>query len=662
MRRMLIEIAPAWRRFIVILHDVLMAGLAVVASFWIRLGRVPGLSHPFADDLVVTLGVMVPLAALVFRFCGLYRGMWRFASTHDLANILRAATILTLALMAIDFVGRGQIVVPRTVVFAYWFLQIGMLSAPRLLYRAYADRARGGGRGRAADAVAALVVGTGAESEMLIRLVQSTPYPTLRVVGLLAQGRADLKRTIRGVDVVGLSEDLEAVVASLARKGVVVRRLLFTREALERQDNPVALIERARHLDLVVGRVANGSLASRLELAPQLAPIRIEDLLERPAGRPNEARIRALVSGRALVVTGGGGSIGSEVCRQAARLGARRLIVAENSEFALYQVLRAVEGAGPELEVIGRICDVRERKEVEALFAEFRPELVFHAAALKHLPIVEDNRAAGALTNIIGTRNVADAAKAHGARAMVLISTDKAIRPSSFLGASKRVAELYCQALDAASPAGATRFLSVRFGNVLASTGSVLWVFREQIERGGPVTVTHPEMERYFMSVSEATSLVLSATAHALARPEHAASVFMLDMGKPVRIIDLAHRMIRLAGFVPDQDIAIEIIGMRPGERLREELFHSGEPMSRIDVEGVFAARPQSLPLAALVAGLKQIEAAARAGDEAELLRLIGGLVPDYGGPMPPAEIDEAAAGETGKVVYLAKQGHSAAS
>jgi O-antigen biosynthesis protein WbqV len=377
--------------------------------------------------------------------------------------------------------------------------------------------------------------------------------------------------------------------------------------------------------------------------------------------------IRALVNGRSLLVTGGGGSIGSEICKQAARLGARRLIVAENSEFALYQVLRAVKALRPGLEVVGRICDVRDAKAIDALFAEFRPALVFHAAALKHLPIVEENRAAGALTNIIGTRNVADAAKAHGARAMVLISTDKAIRPTSFLGATKRVAELYCQALDAHARAGTkaapTRFLSVRFGNVLASNGSVLWVFREQIEHGGPVTVTHPDMERYFMTVSEATSLVLSATAHGLDRPEHDSSVFMLDMGKPIRIMDLAHRMIRLAGFEPDKDIPIEIIGIRPGERLQEELFRGEEPVTRIDIEGVFAAKPRSVPLAALGAALKRIEVTARDGEEAELMRLVGELVPDYAGRPAKAGSQEREAdeNEAEKVVYLAKPSQSAA-
>jgi O-antigen biosynthesis protein WbqV len=668
MKKLIRGLAPVSRKYVVVVHDLLMTAFAVLASFWIRLGEIPGVSHPFGEDFFFTLGVLLPLAAIVYRYCGLYRGMWRFASIHDLVGILRAATIMTLAMVAIDFFARGDIVVPRTVAFVYWFLQIGMLGAPRLMYRAYADHLRERGRGRSADAIPALVVGTGSESESLIRLLQSAPDPTLRVVGLLAQSRADLDHTIRGVAVLGLTEDLAAIVDELARKGIRARRLLFTREALEVQDDPVALIEQARHLDLVVGRVANGSLASRLEIAPQLAPIRIEDLLERPTARLNEGQVRNLVGGRSLLVTGGGGSIGSEICKQVARLGARRLIVAENSEFALYQVLRAVKAVRPGLEVIGRICDVREAKAIDALFAEFRPELVFHAAALKHLPIVEENRAAGALTNIIGTRNIADAARAHDARAMVLISTDKAIRPTSFLGATKRVAELYCQALDAHARAAAamdapTRFLSVRFGNVLASNGSVLWVFREQIDHGGPVTVTHPDMERYFMTVSEATSLVLSATAHGLDRPEHDSSVFMLDMGKPIRIMDLAHRMIRLAGFEPDKDIPIEIVGIRPGERLQEELFRGEEPVTRIDIEGVFAAKPRSVPLAALGAALKRIEVTARDGEEAELMRLVGELVPDYAGRPAKAGSQEREAdeNEAEKVVYLAKPSQSAA-
>ena len=455
MKKFILELEPVWRKYIVIIHDVLISALAVVASFWIRFGQIPRDSHPFADDFILTLAVMVPLAALVYRFCGLYRGVWRFASIHDLVNIVRAATILTVILVGIDFFARDEFVVPRTVAFVYWFLQIGMLGAPRLMYRAYADYLRGWVRARSADAIPALVVGTGAEAETLIRLLQSAPHPTLRVIGLLAQTRADLNQTIRGVAVLGGTDGLESVVASLTRNGIIPRRLLFTREALECQVNPIALIERARLLDLVVGRVANSSLGARIEIAPQLAPVRIEDLLERPAARLDEARIRSLVNGRGILVTGGGGSIGSEICKQAAGLGARFLVVAENSEFALYQVLRALQAECPGVEVIGRICDVREGKAIDALFAEFRPALVFHAAALKHVPIVEENRAAGVVTNIVGTRNVADAAKAHGARAMVFISTDKAIRPSSFMGATKRVGELYCQALDAQARATA---------------------------------------------------------------------------------------------------------------------------------------------------------------------------------------------------------------
>ena len=663
------KLAPAWRKYIVIVHDVLMSAVALVASFWIRLGEVPGLSHPFTDDLTFSLAVMVPLAAIVFRLCGLYRGVWRFASMPDVINIVRAATILAVALMAIDFIARGQILVPRTVVFVYWVLQIGLLGGPRLMYRALADYLRGRASARSGDAIPALLVGTGSEAEALIRLLHSAPQPNLSVVGLLAQTRSDTHKTIRGVAVLGRTHALPEIIESLARKGVRPRRLLFTREALERQDNPIALIEQARRLDLVVGRVANSSTRGRIEIAPQLAPIRIEDLLMRPARKMDDAQIRSLIAGRSVLVTGGGGSIGSEICKQVVEFGARSLIIAENSEFALYQVLRALEALRPGSEIVGRICDIRDRQALNGLFKEYRPELVFHAAALKHLPIVESNRAAGVLTNIVGSRNVADAAKAHGALAMVLISTDKAIKPVSFLGATKRVAELYCQALDAQSRAKvagdgvspATHFLSVRFGNVLASNGSVLWVFREQIERGGPVTVTHPDMERYFMTVREATSLVLLATAHGLRRPKHDGAVYTLDMGEPVKIMDLAHRMIRLAGFEPDKDIPIEIIGIRPGERLQEELFHQEESTARIDIDGVFAAMPRSIALPSLIPSLKRIEEAANNGNEPELLSLIGELVPDYAGRSPVAgEGEVSAPGE--KVVYLAKSGLPAAS
>lgn len=572
-----------------------MTSVAITVAYAVRFGAAARINSPYFDDMLIMTVLTVVAAAVTYRACGLYRGAWRFASVQDLVNIVRAAAIVAAVLIAVSFLGRDVVIVPRTVVLVFWFVLVGLLGGPRLLYRLYRERRRMRQVKRSLASVPTLIVGAGAETELLIRSLESQARPNMWIVGLLAQSEADRNQMIRGVSVLGTSDELESVIESLDRRGMKPRRLLFTRDALMREANPEYLISLARRLDLLPSQVADPSARPASDVGPRLSSIRVDDFLARPVANFDPTAVRALLAGRRVLVTGGGGSIGSTLCRQIVDMGAHCLVIVENSELALYQVMRKLEERKLGVEVIGRICDVRDREAVDQIFAETRPELVFHAAALKHVPIVEENRKAGFTTNVLGTRNVADAAAKYGTLAMVFISTDKAIRPASFMGATKRLAELYCQALDAdgaASRVGEAspppRFLSVRFGNVIASTGSVLWLFQEQIERGGPVTVTHPDMERYFMTLPEATSLVLLASAHGLQRKTRDISVYVLDMGEPVKILDVAKRMIRLAGFEPDKDIPIEFIGMRPGERIHEELFHIEEAVGRIEIGGCF--------------------------------------------------------------------------
>ena len=336
----------------------------------------------------------------------------------------------------------------------------------------------------------------------------------------------------------------------------------------------------------------------------------------RPSENIDYARLEALVKDKAVIVTGGGGSIGSEICDRVATFGAARLLVIENSEPALYAVTEALAAHQTGAVIEGRIADIRDRERIMRLMKEFKPDIVFHAAALKHVPILERDWSEGVKTNIFGSINVADAALAAGADAMVMISTDKAIEPVSMLGLTKRFAEMYCQALDhdlasqsAPGAAQRMRLISVRFGNVLASNGSVVPKFKAQIEAGGPVTVTHPDMVRYFMTIREACDLVITAATHALAPARPDVSVYVLNMGQPVKIVDLAERMIRLSGLEPGHDIDIVFTGMRPGERLNEILFASEEPTIEIGVAGIMAAKPNDPPMQALrkwIAALEQ--------------------------------------------------------
>lgn len=636
----LLRLAPASRRSLVIVHDIVMTGIAIAAAYWLRFGG-DFVAFLAGSRSLAAIGLLIAAAVLVYKMFGLYRGNWRFASIPDLIAIVKAASVLALLLAVLDYFARDALVVPRGVLLAYWMMQIGLLGGPRLLYRAYRDRRRRQRHARESgdDVLSVLLVGTGEEAELFIRSLEHQASPKMRVVGLLTSKPVHLGEWIRGIQVVGLTTALPDAVADLRARGVRPQRLVLTNESFARARDAAAIVAAARQISLPVNRVSNLELQSGHSTAT-LAPVEMEDLLIRQVAEVDVRAISDLIAGKSVAVTGGGGSIGSEICRQAAALGAGRLIVLENSELALYQISKQLGHSHPELPLTGRILDIRDREKTLKVFARERPDLIFHAAALKHIDLVETNRAAAVLTNTIGTENVADAAIGCGAAAMVMISTDKAIRPASFLGASKRAAELFCQAADAETAnkgrgnkgraKTATKFLSVRFGNVLGSAGSVVWLFKEQIERGGPVTVTHPDMERYFMTIPEATSLVLMAARHALGAADERTSVYVLDMGKPVRIVDLAHKMIALAGLDPERDIKIEFVGMRPGERLAEELFDADETIEKIDVPGVMAAHPTHPGLRQLRKVFRELEKAASAEDDAAMLRLMQDLVPEY--------------------------------
>ena len=369
---------------------------------------------------------------------------------------------------------------------------------------------------------------------------------------------------------------------------------------------------------------------------PRLAPVNVEDLLLRPSVKIDYARLESFLAGKSVVVTGGGGSIGAEICDRVIAFGAARLLIVENSEPALHAVLETLATKQSKPVIDGRIADVRDRKRLFRLLADFSPDIVFHAAALKHVPLLEANWEEGVKTNVFGSVNVADAAAAAGAAAMVMISTDKAIEPVSVLGATKRFAEMYCQALDHDLAVQGShrrmRLISVRFGNVLASNGSVVPKFKAQIDAGGPVTVTHPDMVRYFMTIREACDLVVTAASHSLGPNRTDVSVYVLNMGQPVKIVDLAERMIRLAGLEPGRDVDIVFTGARPGERMQEILFAREEPMVDVGVDGVVAARPVQPPLDAMRGWLAVLEQGLAREEREAIYRALRDAVPDFRG------------------------------
>ena len=560
---------------------------------------------------------------------------WRFISLPDALNILRVATVLTVALLVLDYIFvapnvKGTFFLGKITIILYWFLEVFFLSALRFAYR-YFRYTRVRRHARAEDASSALLIGRAADVEILLRGIESGAVKRIWPVGVVSPSPADRGQLIRNIPVLGGIDDVEDVIADFARRNKPITRVVMTPSAFDPEAHPEAVLMRARRLGLIVSRLP--SLESGE--TPRLTTVAVEDLLLRPSENIDYTRLESLVKNKAIIVTGGGGSIGSEICDRVVTFGAARLLIIENSEPALYAVTEALAAHGTGAVIEGRIADIRDRERILGLMNEFKPDIVFHAAALKHVPILERDWSEGVKTNIFGSVNVADAALAAGADAMVMISTDKAIEPVSMLGLTKRFAEMYCQALDhdLAFQLGGKprmRLISVRFGNVLASNGSVVPKFKAQIEAGGPVTVTHPDMVRYFMTIREACDLVITAATHAMAPVRPDVSVYVLNMGQPVKIVDLAERMIRLSGLEPGHDIDIVFTGMRPGERLNEILFAIEEPPAEIGVAGIMAAKPNEPPMASLRKWIAALEQAIATDDRATIKAVLKDAIPEF--------------------------------
>lgn len=628
---------------VMVVHDLVATALAVLLTFWFRFTGVA------LDERLHALPLLLPpflvLAGLVYARLRLYRTKWRFASLPDLAAIVRAASVLALALLVTDYVLvsadlYGFYFFGKIAIVLYWVLQIFLLGGARLAFR-YLKYTRSRQSSARAATVPTLLLGRGSDIDVLLRAIEAGSVRKLAPKGILSPRADEAGQMMRGVPVLGGFDDLERVIARLTERGQPVRRLVATPSALEAEPDamPDTLVAQARRLGLPLVRVASLGEGAR---EAELAPLEIEDLLLRPTVAIDRPRLERFLAGRRVVVTGGGGSIGSEICLRALAFGAAEVLVLENSEPALHGILShpLVLAAGARAR--GIIADIRDAERVRAVFAEFGPDYVFHAAALKQVPYLEQDWSEGIKTNVFGSINVADATVAAGARALVMISTDKAIEPVSQLGVTKRFAEMVAQARDAEQarlPGHPTRLVAVRFGNVLGSAGSVVPVFKAQIARGGPVTVTHPEMVRYFMTVREAADLVLTAASHAdgearaLAEgaDDRHAAVYVLKMGQPVRIRELAERMIRLAGFEPGEEIEIAYSGARPGERLNEILFAREEPRVSLDgIDGVMAARPVFADRAQLDAWVARLAAAVAAGDRAAADAVFEAAIPHF--------------------------------
>jgi FlaA1/EpsC-like NDP-sugar epimerase len=573
------------KRSIVILHDIVMTGFGLIVMAALRYD--PAVVIPIVSGIAPPLPVLMVLGGGIYAAAGLYGARWRFASIPDLINIIRATFVVAAGLFLLDHldarsISDGRYPIDASAAVVLWLVLVVLLGGPRLAYRVLRSR-RAQRRAALHDRLPILILGPAAEAEALIRMAEAGGLGRVRAVGILAIRETDLRQRIRGVPVLGRIEELERIVFDFEVQGIPIRRLVASEGSLRSFGDQ--LFEVSGRLRLPLLRPA--ALGS-----DTLTPVEIEDLILRPEAGPGTVRLERTVSGRRILVTGGGGSIGAELALRCAALGASSIAIIENSEPALHAArerllrFRAVS-------LLTFLCDIRERGRVMEIMSGFRPDVVFHAAALKHVPYLEQDWTEALKTNVFGSVNVLDAARESGASVAVQISTDKAVEPVSVLGLTKRVAELYARMLD--REGGETRFISVRFGNVIGSQGSVVPKFKAQIASGGPVTVTDHDMVRFFMTIPEAVDLVIAASGHAEDRnpamsSEQKASIYVLDMGRPIRIYDLAERMIRLAGLEPGKDIAIRITGLRPGERLSEATFSRNEKLIDTGIEKLFAA------------------------------------------------------------------------
>ena len=545
------------RTLLAFLHDAVAVALAWLLALWLRFN----LDMP-PENVVAAFGALlwlVPLYCVGFWYFGLYRGLWRYASLNDLQRILQAVAVCALAATAIIVVF-GIPLIPRSVIILHPPLLVLFMGGSRFAYRAWNERRLYGELRWTGNPV--LILGAGEASASLVKeLFRSTEW---RVVGLLDDDPTKRNMLLNGVRVLGPLSSVDEWRQRYNVGHAIVAMPAAT--AIERRH----AVELATRCGLVVLTIPalDDILSQRVSIS-QIRKVGIEDLLGREQVVLDNAGLHGLITGKTVLVTGAGGSIGSELSRQIARFEPGLLIFFELSEFALYSLEQEFSQQHAKLPVVCLIGDVRNPGRVDSVFLRYRPHVVFHAAAYKHVPLMETGNAWEAVqNNVLGTYRVASAAQRHGTAKFILVSTDKAVNPTNVMGASKRLSEVVCQALGRS---GSTAFITVRFGNVLDSNGSVIPKFREQIARGGPVTVTHPEITRFFMSIPEAAQLVLQASLMG-----HGSEIFVLDMGEPVKIVDLARDLIRLSGLT-EQDIRIEFTGLRPGEKLYEELLADDE-------------------------------------------------------------------------------------
>ncbi|RVB23344.1 polysaccharide biosynthesis protein, partial [Mesorhizobium sp. M7A.F.Ca.CA.002.10.1.1] len=623
------------RRAFIMVQDVVMVLVAVALS--LILSRSNLSFEAFSNEGLATWAGIVVISHLLFRYSGLYTTVWRFASTPDFFNILKSCAILTFTLYMASLLLRFYRPVAglnERQFIVFFLVSFTIISAPRLFYRFLRDGASWGILSRKTDQQAkrALFVGRLGEADLIIRFTRTAQPADYSIAGIMATERgAPLGTRIQGVPVVATMPRLIDVLEDYATGTKSLDLLIFGSGAEHEIEDYSELVRIARHGDI---NVVQFSGLSELEQHGKLVldTVEMETILRRPTVASDIQRIGAFVGGKRVLVTGGAGSIGQTLVRRSLELGAEAVLVADNSEFGIFQLSQYVDEKDHDRLKV-RIVDVADRRQITRVVTEFRPDIIFHAAALKHVPLLEENWDSAIQTNIFGTLVCAEVAAKCGVAQFVLISSDKAVDPSSVLGMTKRAAEQIISALHG-TPAGetsgrrpATKFIAVRFGNVFGSNGSVATIFQAQIEAGGPVTITDRRMTRYFMTVAEAVDLVIMSAADAASRQSgDDYAVYMLDMGKPVPILEVAETMIRLSGKSPYKDVAIRFTGIRPGEKLHETLHGEDEELVELGISKIFGLSTDVVEWSDVQVALTALQQSAKNQDKAAALAALAGL------------------------------------
>lgn len=611
---------PLRRTVVALVHMALWA-LAFTVALQIRFdgGQVPA---GLAGRLQAGLAVLIVLRLGSFVSLGLFDGLWRYAGVSELKNIV-VATASTSGLILLGQIAAGQVLVPRGVLLGELIASVVLVGGARLIIRATYES----GKARESG-TPTLILGAGDAGESLLRdVLRMRDGLRWRVVGFLDDDPAKHGLLVHGVPVLG-SADAETLRRVVRQHAVELVVLAWPTAAGARTRE---VVRQCRTMG-VAARTVPG-LAERLGGGP-VPPVReldIADLLHRDPVTLDLKQVRGLLEGKVVLVSGAGGSIGSELCRQALKFAPQALLLLDHDENALFYIERELQELARKVALVPLVADITDAARMDRVLRRHHPAVVLHAAAHKHVGMMEANPAEAARNNVLGTRTLAEAAHAAKCEAFILVSTDKAVNPTSVMGATKRACELVVQGLAARS---ATRFAAVRFGNVLGSAGSVVPIFREQIARGGPVTVTHPDVTRYFMTIPEAAQLVLQAAA--LTR---SGEIFLLDMGEPVKILDLARDLIELSGLKPGEDIEIEFTGLKPAEKLAEELLLGGEGYDRTSHPMVMVGRIQAVNQAELERGLARLQQAASESDDSATRRALGQLVPEARLVVPPTDL-----------------------